>query len=339
MNFYLNKWTVVPSDFGIYLIHDEKPKMFDIIECRQMVRGLMGNYNGYKYYGFYEQERVRFIFVTKESMNFPAIEARWGCKKTALLVEGALYDVKTSRFVTLSSVAPSCKDVFYKFVIYDGGTPNVVYNDVTREYVILYHTTSDVNTIRERRSKIIPTVVTYANSPYANSIKRNRAIFFEPARSSEGQSDFIILEKEMTLTKEQDKASFIRCIYDDQAREEQFSNLHSYSVINELLSKASNANIGEVSMTSYIIGGDTCLIVRSPYGDFGELILLIVAGEVFYQNEISFYDYEVVDTTDTALHGHLVLKLYWEKSDIENGISYFDVTERITYERLNNLYA
>ncbi len=341
MNYYRNKWNLSISGHEAWLFNEEKPTVFPVVDAWYLLKALNEKKPEYCFYCFTEgTEQEKYVFVTSEDINLSVLEKTWGTRDESFIVEGALFDLQRREFITIKDVSPTKKGYFYNFVIYDAGIPHIICDDEKDEYVILYKAKTDFISFHETRSSCVPTVATYCSCKGKNSIKRNRILFFEEVGTEEEQCDFMALQRDLSLVRTQNKASLVRCLYDRKTAENQPAYLHSLPVGKEArFNFKRSKGVKELPMNTFLLGGNSCLIVRSPYGEYGEYVLLIVDGEVYYNNSLSFYDYEVVMDVPDGYQGHLVLKLYYEKSDFENGIAYFDVTERLLHNELNSLYA
>ena len=337
----MNKWIIRDTKFGTYLINEKTPKLYEVIDARKICKALGESYNDYNFYCFNpDAERQRFVFVTKADIVLEALEEKWGTRAFGYMMEGALFDLSYGRFVSLKSVKATCGEFFYKFMIYDAGTPHIVFDEESGQYVVLsFSQRSSAVSLQETRSITIPTTVTYLKFDANNNVKRNRTVFYEkPTEDDEELFAFIVLDNDLRAVKSQEKATFARCILGKDIKEGEFTYMHSHFFTRQRPFCKTPVAISD--MLSYIIGGDTCIVVRSPYGEFGERVLLLVNGEIYYNEKLSFYDLEVVrDITNPNFANHLILKLYYEKSDLENGYFYFDVTDRREYEKISCNYA
>jgi hypothetical protein len=74
------------------------------------------------------------------------------------------------------------------------------------------------------------------------------------------------------------------------------------------------------------------VIVRSPYGTYGELLILFLNDGISINDENSFYSFEAVEPICANLKDHSIIKVAYELDDFTNREAYFDVTSRMAYQ-------
>ncbi len=264
----------------------------------------------------------------------------------------------------------SREDFFYKFLIYDGGLPHVVQLNNGDSYAIIVEINEkDIDFVN---SRIIPTCVTYVRNQDSSHICRQRVIFFqdeidknyysslehdvrlifgfdetEPAsfsKYSESKKHFKCEREDRMITIEENtfysytcsKVLFSHCIFGAQAPAGAPTLLHEYENDEdyEFIKKDDHSNISIVDMMSYLISGDTILITRCPYGDFGDMVMVLFEPQsIEFDFNNSFYDYEVVEADDEKIRSHLILKVFFERKNSSFDILYFDVTARTLFDK------
>ena len=325
--FYTNRFKAVDmalpdgKKVGMYLVNTEKPEGVDMIPARNLAKKLAYfdfDLEKLFFYVFYEGRIAKYIFVSYGEINLDAFECRLGEKKQNFRLDGVIYDIDKKDFVCPPSVKNVRNSLFYKFLLYDAGLPNIIVDDEKEEYTILY-----LNSQKEfvyEKTTCLPTVVTYLND---DGNTRKRAIFYKKNYLKDYMGDIwltnelVVLENDINYKLIYQGAEFEAIIFNKQDEVQ--------------ATKSKNAET-TIWLTSYVIRNDSCVIVRSPYGTYGELLILFLNDGISINDENSFYSFEAVEPICANLKDHSIIKVAYELDDFTNREAYFDVTSRMAYQ-------
>ena len=356
----------------VHVTQPELFESFSVAKLIAVLDSICCNFQKFNYYLFCRYNQPAYFFVTESEINFSELEQFWGEKREAHLAKGALWDIDKEEFLNINLNSPfsdflkviqSQKGIFYDFIVYDGGIPHIIKVPESDYYAILFEESDGKISIME--SRIIPTAVTYVRK-VDDKISRQRVIFFE---DKVDKDYYITLEHDVKLVLGYDETKDIFEISSiprlknegDIERENRVllldeNNQYSFDASKILLNhficrqtpfgaptflygeeydveNEKNENLPSIGMLSYLIGGDTAIVARCPYGKFGDMVMILFD---FHNSTLdfknSFYDYEVVDANDEKIRSHLLLELLFKKDDSRIDRIFFDVTEKKVYD-------
>ncbi len=311
-----NLWTMkMCEDEDFFLESDSASEGSQRIFATLLANKIV-DWKEYKYYVFNYDTKPRFVFVTKYFLSFCAFFYNMGKRHHSYLVEGALYDLKEEKFIQVDKKGYNIdgKRFFYKFLIYDTGIPNIIYSKQKNKYLIFYRYSKNV-------FEEVDDITTTVTSVTENGTMR--AIFYKDLFCQEEENKIIILDDSISFLIFENAVNFVELLRNvpngnekvDMAAPELFYERNSF-----------------VFKPTFIVYGDACIIIKTPFGEYGEFIPIIIGQNVLLDYAYGCFKYEVVKAEKrTELFDHLILKCYWAKNDFENAVAYFDVTNGKVY--------
>ena len=282
----------------------------------------------YQYYVYYLGDKPRFVFVTTEVLNLADLESTWGERKYPWLVEGALYDLKYERFVIYPKAKPK-NEYFYLFKIYDGGVPNIVC--AGDNSFIFYLNGDHKDSYCFDEYCIISRVVVHLQEE-KGIITRKRVMFYRDM-PPEGLTDrMLVLDHDVMLNKKDKDVSYVECLYDSYCRKGDRAMIHFFGlgIYNDFGNVKHDVWKGDPTRVE-LIGGSSCVVVKTNYGESGDYVFILLHRGTTYDYKYSCFKYERVEPTKEGYVGHIVIREEYEKNDIDNGVDYFDITDRKFY--------
>lgn len=287
---------------------------------------LFGANGEYFYYVFSFQEKPRFIFVAKESINFASIDLPENRQdgKIALVVEGALYDIRTERFITFDS-----NEIFFRYVLYDAGIPHVIYDEEQGSYS--FFTLSSKGAFKARYKKVFnyedPQFISYVYKD-SDTMELNctRVIFY---KDTNGKDNMLVLSDEIVCKISAKDVTFKEIVPTVDA---EFSDNEYYKAA------YNNENVAYSLLNEYgffdnfhLASGDA-IIVNVSEGDWKEhAFLRLDNGDIEFNPKETFFSYKKVDSRSEALSGHNLVKIIWRKNDFDNETEVVDFTSNRIY--------
>lgn len=325
-----NEWKLVMYKSSDYLVYSPNSRMYPKIPAiyfKERLK-LFGATGDYFYYVFSFQERPRFIFVSKEPVNFSSVDSSGNRQdgKIALIVEGALYDIRTERFITFES-----NKIFFKFVLYDSGVPHVIYKEEDASYII--YTLSSRRAFKPKYKKVMeyedPQFVSYIYND-SETLEPNlmRVVFY---KSPNGKDNMIVLSDEIVCRMSAKNVLFFDTIPSKgiiTSDEEYYKVAHS------------NEDVGNCLINEYgyfennhVVTGDA-IVVKVYEGEWEEYAFVrLDNGKVEFDCKATFFSFIKIEGCYSNFTGHNLIEITWIKNDFENESAVMDFTSNKLYSK------
>lgn len=295
----------------------------DIMKIKHRFRKIEGTYNCYMLKLF---DSYSYLFITDYKINLSAMEKEYEDRNSAYCVEGALFDLRTLKFVTFGK---SKKDVFFKFMIYDAGIPHIVWNDEDNTFSVMFIFPDKKEEYGFLQTRDFPLTITHLNYDQVNDetfFTRTRAVFFKKS----DKCGFIVLD-ELYLAKKVGNATFSECVVSSQLQDE---INHAYFRENIKESGRSEFvdtelfSVDSKEMENHIIGGDSFVVTQDNSGLYGDKVFLLLNNDISYKRSRSCFAYEAHNIYTGKRKGHLTVTCSLAINDYDNEKIEYDITTR-----------
>ena len=323
-----NEWKLSTYKATDYLVFSKDSRMYPKIPAYYFKERLklFGATGDYFYYVFSFQEKPRYIFVTKETVNFASVDLPENRQDSeiALIVEGALYDIRTERFITFDK-----NEIFFKFVLYDAGVPHVIYDEKQACYYI--YTLSSRRAFKGQYIKVSffedPQFTSYIyKDSHTLELNLMRVIFYKDVK---GKDNMLVLSDEIvkilnvkdvafqdtipTTSIVASDVEYYNVAYDDEDVADFVVNEYGYFTNN------------------HMVYGDA-LVVRVSKGDWKEYAFVrLNNGKVEFNPQETFFSYKKNENAPGKFFGHNLIEITWSRNDFENETAIMDFTSNTLY--------
>ena len=270
--------------------------------------------------------QYRYIFITNHKLNFSAMENEYGKRLGVRCIEGALFDLRSFKFV---SFCESKEDAFYKFVIYDGGIPHIVLKKRDNTYSIMYifpNKKEGYGFLQTDDISLTITHLNYAQKHGKAKLTRTRVLFYKKGEKRR----FVVLDG-LYLAKKVKGAEFHECVVPSQSQDE-VTRTYLRERCKESGSSAfvveGNGEYDIRVIDAFIIGGDSFVVTQDDSGLYGDKVFLLLRDDISYKRSHSFFEYKVSDNYNGKNKGHLIVNGTLSANDFDNKDFVFDATTR-----------
>lgn len=323
-----NEWKLSTYKETDYLVFSKDSRMYPKIPayCFKERLKLFGATGEYFYYVFSFQEKPRYIFVSKETVNFASVDLPdiRQDSEIALIVEGALYDIRTERFITFDK-----NEIFFRFVLYDAGVPHVIYDESQACYCI--YTLSSRRAFRGQYIKTScfedPQFTSYIYKD-AHTLELNcmRVIFY---KDTKGKDSMLVIYDELVKEMIVKDVSFHDTIPTTSivaSDVEYFNIAYNDEDVNDFI-----VNEYGYFTNNHMVDGDA-LVVRVSEGDWKEYAFVRLSnGKVEFDPKATFFSYKKVENAPEKFFGHNLIEITWSRNDFENETAIMDFTNNVLY--------
>lgn len=292
---------VVVTDTGIFDVHS-----FEFFELQSLIKELPIFYTAFYYKVFSLSSKKKGLFISETPIDFSNLYKK---NRAFEKVNGILYDLSEKCFIF-----PHSRFLFRSFLLYDYGMPHIFFaNNSTLNIISL-------NKHSNKFSKTSCSALNTAFSFFDNDVTRKKAFLFIKENKKTDRTALLVFNEHLNLEIFEHSVEFHSLINIESCT--LFDTRDTRGALIPYIAKERvdiSADTAFVNHANHTLG----LIVKSPLGEFGELLYVPIDVSTHIDYAMSFFKYDFFtltshseDTSNPCAKSYL--KAVCRRNDFEN---------------------